>query len=64
MDHTSLTKLRANRLIAFNNMYLKNDKARISKTTSSSQYFNQLNGGMRIIEKSKVISSHWAISRV
>jgi len=54
MDHTTLTKLRANRLIAFNNMYLKNDNARITKTTSSSEYFNQLNGGMRIIEKSKV----------
>lgn len=54
MDHTTLTKLRANRLIAFNNMYLKKEKGRISKTTSSSQYFNEVNGGMRIIEKSKL----------
>ena len=54
MDSTTLTKLRANRLIAYNTMYLKAEKGRITKTISSSDYLNERYGGMRIIEKYKV----------
>jgi len=54
MDSTSLTKLRANRLIAYNNMYLKAEKGRITKTTTPSEVLNNRNGEMRIIENYKV----------
>ena len=54
MDYTRLAQLRANRLIAYNAMYLKAEKGRITKTTTSSEYLNERYGGMRIIEKYKV----------
>lgn len=54
MDYTRLAQLRANRLIAYNNMYLKAEKGRISKTTTPSENLNHRNGEMRIIENYKV----------
>ena len=54
MDYTSLAKLRANRLIAYNNMYLKAEKGRITKTTTPSDNLNFHNGEMRIISDYKV----------
>ena len=54
MDYTRLAQLRANRLIAYNNMYLKAEKGRISKTTTPSENLNYRNGEMRIIENYKV----------
>jgi len=54
MDYTRLAQLRANRLIAYNNMYLKAEKGRISKTTTPSENLNYRNGEMRIIENHKV----------
>ena len=54
MDSTTLTKLRANRLIAYNNMYLKAEKGRITKTTTPSENVNHRNGEMRIVIGSKL----------
>ena len=53
MDHAALHKLRANRVIAYNSMYLRAAKS-IMKTTSSSEYLKEEYGGMRIIEKYKM----------
>lgn len=54
MDHAKLQQLRANRVIAYNNMYLKAEGTRIFKSLTLTEYINQHNGGMRIIDDSKV----------
>ena len=54
MDHAKLQQLRANRVIAYNNMYLKAEGTRIFKSLTLTEYINQRNGGMRIIDDSKV----------
>lgn len=52
MDYSRLQQLRANRAIAYNNMYLKADTGRIFKSRSSTDYLNERYGGMRIIQNS------------
>jgi len=49
MDHSRLASLRANRVIAYNNMYLKSEAGRIFKPIGSTDYLNERNGGARII---------------
>jgi hypothetical protein len=54
MDYAKLQQLRANRTIAYNNLYLKAEAGRIFKSVTLTDYINQYNGGMRIIDDSKV----------
>jgi len=54
MDHTRLHQLRANRVVAYNNIQLNAEKGRVFKTTTSTEYLNRQNGGMRIITGYKV----------
>jgi membrane-associated phospholipid phosphatase len=54
MDYSKLQQLRANRTIAYNNLYLKAERERIFKSVTLTDYINQRNGGMRIIQDSKV----------
>ena len=49
MDQYRLQLLRANRVVAYNNMYLKDQAGRISKSITSTDYLNERYGGMRII---------------
>ena len=49
MDHSRLASLRANRVIAYNNMYLKSEAGRIFKPIGSTDYLNERNGGARVI---------------
>lgn len=54
MDHSRLQQLRANRVIAYNNMYLKDQVGRIFKSIESTDYLNERYGGMRIINNSSM----------
>jgi hypothetical protein len=54
MDYSRLQQLRANRVIAYNNLYLKAETGRIFKSLSLADYLNERNGAMRIIDDSKV----------
>jgi hypothetical protein len=54
MDYAKLQQLRANRVIAYNNLYLKAEKGRIFKSLTLTEYNNQRYGGMRIIDHYKV----------
>jgi hypothetical protein len=54
MDYARLQQLRANRVIAYNNLYMKAEKGRIFKSVTLTEYNNQRNGGMRIIDHYKI----------
>jgi hypothetical protein len=54
MDYAKLQQLRANRVIAYNNLYMKAEKGKIFKSVTLTEYLNQRYGGMRIIDDSKV----------
>jgi membrane-associated phospholipid phosphatase len=54
MDYSRLHLLRANRAIAYNNMYLKTEVGRIFKSIQSTDYLNERYGGMRIIKNSSL----------
>ena len=55
MDQYRLQLLRANRVVAYNNMYLKDQVGRISKSIASTDYLNERYGGMRIINNSSMV---------